>query len=314
MIKFDQLSNYLFKPSDGKSQININIHGHTVPVKFLWNKTCQNLLISFHGAVDRVTRTPPIFSPILPHLGNDTAQLSISDPLMLVEGDYGMTWYAGSDIFPAQIILTELFNKIIELGHFKRVVFVGSSGGGFAALYYSSLISESVAITGNPQTSIHRYYSGHIKRYMDGCWSSLANESELSNKICTDLCHWYSVERPNTVVYLQSPGDSFHTRTQLAPFLSEISQVPKARFIVNSDYWGRLGHSGSVPISAIKPWIRAAFLSPTIEVDDLLQTYHSLKQRIEEKNSIASNSDREAVCSDEVTLANLLRNYHLCQT
>lgn len=313
MIENAYLRNTLFVPSDGKSQIDLSICDHIVPVKFLWNETCTNLLVSFHGAVDRKTRVIPCFSPIMPNLGGDVAQLSVSDPLMLLPGDYGMTWYSGSESFPAQTIFEDLFNKLIEIGGFERIVFCGSSGGGFAALYYSSLVAGSIAIAGVPQASMQRYYPGHIKRYVEACWPSLTDQEELSSQICTDLCRWYSVARPNTVIYLQSPGDHFHTRTQFAPFISEISRVPKARFIVNSDYWGRLGHSGSVPVSAIKPWIRAAFLSATIEVDDLLQTYYNLQQPSEAPFSVASNRDKSTVTPDEVKLANLLRDYHLRQ-
>lgn len=313
MIDIPYLKNRLFVPSDGKSQVDISISDHIVPVKILWNEKCENLLISFHGAVDRKTRIPPVFSPIIANLGADVAQLSVSDPLMLRLGSYGMTWYAGSEDFPAQFIFEDLFNKIIEIGTFKRIIFFGSSGGGFASLYYSSIVPRSVAIAGSPQTSMHRYYSGHIQRYIEGCWPSLANQEELSGKICTDLCHWYSTERPNTVIYLQSPGDHFHTRTQLAPFLSAISQVPSARFIVNSDYWGRLGHSGSVPLAASKPWMRAAFLSPTTEVDDILKTYCSLKQSYEVGLPSKSNTARESIAPTAVNLANTLRDYHLRQ-
>lgn len=307
------LLNTLFVPSDGKSQIDLRICDHIVPIKSLWNEKCENLLVSFHGAVDRKTRNPPVFAPIIPGLGHNAAQFSISDPLMLLPGSYGMTWYSGSEVFPLQSIFEDLFTKIIELGGFKRVVFLGSSGGGFASLYYSSLISRSVAIAGVPQTSMHRYYPGHIKRYMEGCWPSLTNQEEISAKICTDLCKWYSTERPNTVIYLQSPADHFHTRTQLAPFLSAISRVPNARFIVNSDYWGRLGHSGSVPLAASMLWIRAALLSPTTEVDDILTTYYGLKQLVETNPPSKFNATRESVTPRAVSLANLLRDYHLRQ-
>lgn len=313
MIDFQALSSSIFKESNGKSPINLNINNHTLPIKFLWTKECDNLVISFHGAVNKKIRDLPVFSPILPDLGSNVAQLSISDPLMLLPGDLGMTWYAGSDKFPAQSILSDLFHKIIEFGGFKRVVFYGSSGGGFAALYFSSLVIGSVAIVGAPQTNIYRYYSGHVKRYIEECWPSLTNHEDLSDKICTDLCNWYSTERHNTVIYLQSPGDHYHTRTQLAPFYSKITQVPNAKFILISNYWGRMGHSGSVPIFASKPWIKTALISPTIEVDDILLTYNSIKQTTEKENSSPPNREDKADKSDSHSLANLLRDYHLRQ-
>lgn len=233
---------------------------------------------------------------------------------MLKEGNYSMTWYAGSEEFPAQTIFADLFREVIDTGKFERVVFYGGSGGGFASLYYSSLVTGSIAVAAVPQTSMHRYNPVHIKRYMDGCWPSLKSAEELTERICTDLCAWYSVARPNTVIYQQSASDHTHTRNQLAPFLSEISRAPKSRFIVNSDYWGKLGHSGSVPVSASKPWLRAAFLSSTIEVDELLQTYHSLKGSTEKAHVAAANRETHTASYDEHHLADLLRDYHFRQS
>ena len=74
-----------------------------------------------------------------------------------------------------------------------------------------------------------------------------------------------------------------------------------------------MGHSGSVPIFAIKPWIKTALISPTIEVDDILLTYNSIKQTTEKENSSPPNREDKADKSDSHSLANLLRDYHLRQ-
>lgn len=56
--------------------------------------------------------------------------------MMLKAGSHKISWYAGGEDFSAQTILKNLFNRIIQIGEFDRVVFFGSSGGGFASLYY----------------------------------------------------------------------------------------------------------------------------------------------------------------------------------
>ena len=301
----------LFQISHAVSDLNIHIGSRIVPAKFRWNNKCKYLLISFHGAVNRQTRTPPIFPPFLPKMGDAVAQLCLSDPLMLDEGKYSMTWYAGSENFPAQILLSDFFNAVTEFGKFERVVFFGSSAGGFASLFYSSALFGSVAVVGCPQTNMYTYYPGHLKRYLEGCWPSLKNVEGLSKNICMDLCEHYSIKKPNTVIYLQSAGDHFHTRTQLAPFLAAVSRAPGARFIIRSDFWGRLGHGASVPIAALQPWVRAALISSSIEVDDLLQSYHNLDSTVKISNSHDATKGKLMDMSGEILLAELLRNYHL---
>ena len=100
----------------------------------------------------------------------------------------------------------------------------------------------------------------------------------------------------------------------LAPFLHAISKVSKSRFILNSDYWGQPGHSRSVPLLASSHWLRAVFLSQTTEVDDILESYHKLKQLPGPSEVLRSKALRKTespLVEDEVNMANLLRDYHL---
>lgn len=305
----------LFQHSDGKTHKEVILGGVSVPMRFRYSRKSKNLLVSFHGAVDRNTRKPPVFSPILPGLGDSVAQLSVSDPSMMREGAFSMAWYSGYEGFRAQDILADFFHSIAQFGEFERVVFFGSSGGGFASLYFSSLLSGSIAVAGVPQTNMHRYYSGHIKRYREGCWPSVPSDEALAEEICTNLCKWYSEPRQNTVIYLQSAGDHFHTRTQFIPFMTAIASVKDSRFIAHSGFWGKLGHSGAVTPECYLPWVRAAFLSPSIEVDDLLVTHGSLTETSVQPLGPKPDPERQQNGPNvsDIRLSALLRDYHLRQ-
>lgn len=304
----------LFNHPSGIEPLEILMDKTTVPVRFRHHPNSRILLISFHGAVNRETRVPPVFAPFLPGLGTSVAQLSVSDPSMLLPGSFGMSWYSGHEGFNAQEILPKLFQQIAEAGGYERVVFFGSSGGGFASLFYSSLMPGSVAIAQVPQTNMHQYYAGHILRYREGCWPSLGSNEELADKICTDLCAWYSQPRPNTVIYLQSAGDHFHTRTQFAPFLDAISRVKQSRFIAHSSYWGRPGHSGAVTPDAYMPWVRAAILSPSTEVDDLLSTHYDLSSAMDQPVAASASAKEKPAAAHGIRMADMLRDFHLSQS
>lgn len=315
MSKVSDAARRLFSGSNIGDLENIDINGTLIPVKFKYLKGQRNLLICFHGAVDRATREVPAFVPFVSELGDTVAQLIVSDPSMLRDGEFSMAWYSGDENFFAQKILAEFFSELIRVGEFTRVVLFGSSGGGFASLLYSSYLSNSIAVPCVPQTNINKYYSGHVSRYRAACWPSLASNEQLAEVICTDLCELYSQVQDNTVIYLQSAGDIFHTRNHFAPFLRRISSVDGSRFIANSGFWGKLSHSRAVPAECYVPWLKAAFLSPSTEVDDLLVTHHelttsrSLSPVGTERAGKGSGSGAEI----DIRLANLLRDYHLRQ-
>lgn len=295
---------------------NIDIDGRSIPVKFKYRKGQKNLLICFHGAVDRATREVPAFVPFVPGLGDTVAQLIVSDPSMLRDGEFSMAWYSGDEDFPSQKILAEFFNELVRAGGFTRVVLFGSSGGGFASLLYSSYLSNSIAVPCVPQTNINKYYSGHVSRYRAACWPSLTSNEQLAEVICADLCELYSQPQDNTLIYLQSAGDIFHIRNHFAPFLNRISSVKEARFIANSGFWGKLSHSGAIPAECYVPWLKAAFLSPSTEVDDLLVTHHELttSRAFSPVSPERSEKKRGSGAEKDIRLANLLRDYQLRQS
>lgn len=295
----------------GDSQVFIKLSGGEVPVKLRRVPNSKELLIIFHGAINRGKYAIPYF-PIFVSGLRKVTQLSVSDPSMLIDKTHTASWYAGHEGFESQKILSEPFCKIVELGNFDRVVFLGGSAGGFASLFYSSFIKESVAIAAVPQTNVIAYSSVASTRYRLNCWSSLNSNEQLSEKICLNLCDWYSALRPNTVIYVQSSGDFSHTRTQLAPFLESISKVKDSRFILDSGFWGRLGHNGAAPSKAFLPWVRAAFSSPTTQVNDILTTYHNLISH--ESPQIKSTKTNEVANSlEDLNLNKLIHDYQLRQ-
>ncbi|RVV97684.1 hypothetical protein EKE94_09250 [Mesobaculum littorinae] len=257
---------------------DVEVQGGKIPVNFkrAGSKT-RIVIFSFHGAIDRTTRRIPAYAPFLPGIGNLAHQVSVSDPTMLVEGSFSMSWYAGHEGFKTQDILKQVFEDIIEALDVDKVIFLGASSGGFASLYYSWHFPGSVCVAACPQTCLALYYKRHVDRYLAEGWPSMSGIEALSNTICTDVGALYSQRIPNTVIYLQSTGDHKHFVTQLIPFLSNLKVTDKDRsFILNSGYWGKLGHSGSVPREAFMPWIKAILMSQVFDADALMQTHYEL--------------------------------------
>ena len=91
-------TNRIISPNNGISQVHYSTAGHTVPIKWHWPKRSKNLLISFHCTVDRNNRVPPVFPSIIPELGNDVAQLSVSDPMMMRAGPLSVEFDCRADL------------------------------------------------------------------------------------------------------------------------------------------------------------------------------------------------------------------------
>jgi len=68
----------------------------------------------------------------------------------------------------SQQVLAEAITAIIGDADHTRLVFTGGWAGGFAAMYFSSLFSNSVAVAVNPQVDLFRYLRDSIPSGVKG--------------------------------------------------------------------------------------------------------------------------------------------------
>jgi pimeloyl-ACP methyl ester carboxylesterase len=238
----------------------IALDGGELPVSVRLRES-SSLVFTFSGAVDRDNHTLPRFAA----LGLDdhvpASIIGISDPSLARNDDMKLAWYAGHEGFELQKILPELVRQIIESLGATRVAFAGSSGGGFAALYYSWQIPDSVAVVSNPQTNLNRYNRGLLENYRAACWPSLGQDAQLEEKIEIDLGPLYAKRCANTVIYLQVASDFYHIRRHFAPFVATLPAKYADRLIVRMANWGRRGHI-PVPATIWVPWMNAVLAAP----------------------------------------------------
>ena len=110
-------------------------------------------VVNFHGAVDQK-------KTIMPHFTGTTLSkflkcnvISISDPSLRINKDLTSCWYIGSKNFDLSCVLPIVLEKIKEKFQSKKMILFGSSGGGFAALYYSRIIGCE-CIVNSPCTTL----------------------------------------------------------------------------------------------------------------------------------------------------------------
>ncbi len=270
------------------------------------------LLVTFHGAVNRETREVPVFQPALP-LGFPAHQVSLADPCMDISGPHSLGWYAGTDAFALQAELPQALAALQRALGAEKLVLTGSSGGGFASLFYSWHIPGSFALAVAPQTNMHRYYPRHIQQYCQGCWPRLSGPEELSQHITTSVCDLYAEKIPNTVIYVQSAGDRFHLVNHMMPFVSAISGHTAPAFVPHVDYWGVPDHSRAVPASVVADWTRAIALAEDAEPKTLLAAFDAARATQPAAPAVAPKAAKPGTGPDpdQMRIADRLKDYHL---
>lgn len=183
----------------------------------------QPLVIWFHGA------TPPhrrIQLPFFQGLGISeslpSSIMSISDPTLYASRALRIAWFAGSRDFPLQTILLKVIAEMLLRCSPSRTILAGGSSGGFAALYYSRFLSDSLTLVWNPQTNILAYDPGLVARYGRTAFGFRGIDEtrrRLSKYIHCDLTttQRYTLHDP-PVIYMQNRTDH-HTNGHLKPFL-----------------------------------------------------------------------------------------------
>lgn len=135
---------------------------HTLPGgqyldALLVNKESDTMVVAFHGALDRKTHTLPRFEWLRTLNGLPVSTMYVGDPTLWMGEQVRLSWYVGWPEFDAQKAIAEWAVAAARAVGASRVVFTGSSGGGFAALQVSALVPGSVALPFNAQTMIYQY-------------------------------------------------------------------------------------------------------------------------------------------------------------
>lgn len=196
-------------------------------------------LVGLGGALsNRVGTRPPYFS------GRGVAGelklplICISDPSFALSEMLPLGWYAGHSEKPdlAQMIARILDR--ISACYGLRLILFGGSGGGFAALAQSCLLTcESTAIVWNPQTSIEEYVPGVVLQYLKVAFPALSEEVDviLALPVSNQKQHLpkllqragifhslVNVPRSNSarILYLQNKND-WHVNAHAKPYLGQ---------------------------------------------------------------------------------------------
>lgn len=202
----------------------------------------KTTIVTFHTALSPKMLTTPVFSGAGLTEGLDLNLVFISDPTLEHDDSLKLSWFAGNKQQRLQRDLPAVLRHIIDSQGADNVIFFGASGGGFAALYYSSFFPGSLAIPLNPQIVIKDFPEESVVAYTKVAFDAPSIEAArrvLADEVTGDLRHVYRGGHTNTVAYVQNTMDTHHLYRHLTHFLRATPQTPAINLFMAD--WGR-GH------------------------------------------------------------------------
>jgi len=168
---------------EGVGQLRLNGQAtavHTAPLEsgltldfFAQLKRSDELIVTFPGAARPGKNIYPLFARVATFRAlRAPAFLAFADPTIKLDPDRAMllSWFLGGPGFDPADPIRRAVKKAQGKTGAKHVVFVGGSGGGFAALRLSSMVPGSMAYLHEGTTSIARTPPVQSERYFSTVW------------------------------------------------------------------------------------------------------------------------------------------------
>lgn len=305
----DNLLDSNFGPAVGWLQIPngpaLQFYARLIPSK--------RLRVIFHGAVNLERDSYPHFDRVSTSLRQDESFVSFADPTLCAGDDLTLCWYAGTEFWDPAPLLREVISTAIEKTAATDVVFIGGSGGGFAALRFSAEFPGSKAFVFSPQTSAVKYRGSHFPLLLEKAYGGRSIErayEEFPGRFT--VLERYAEPFENSVFYLQNLNDPSHIASHYNPLRRRLGVEeavgvdPSGRFrfeLYDSEQEGHgppTANEFKVYFDRAEDWWSA--VSPvannhaealaTNTVDDQESSFSSIESKLAELLSYAQRSHR----------------------
>lgn len=233
--EFDSLKALISTPlADGISSLRINSRWFDI---FYEDRGAAVTIVAFHAAISKENKTFPVFSGYEITKDLEANYLGISDPLSGNEEALPVAWHLGSERVESSTIIPAIVDHAIASRSGSRLVFFGSSAGGFAALSYSSKFPGSTAFVLNPRIDL---LSPPLSfgRYAKAAYPGMPH-SLVEKQYDLNMSNLYSKRQSNFVFYLQNKNDPIYFDFHFSQFINKINNRNNILFRLGS--WGQ-GH------------------------------------------------------------------------
>lgn len=200
----------------------------------------DTLTVLFHGAVDRAKTSLPLFQRIrFQHELAAGPFIAFADPTLDLSASLRLGWYLGTERVDLPASIAGAVQEVAHALGVSKIVLVGSSGGGFAALQTACFITDSIVVAFDPQTDLHLYYPSPVSEAFGIALGASRDEVARDEALLARtrvLDRIRSNSSSFSLMLVQNSGDAVHLERHADPLrrgLMGISGVDMATRSVN---------------------------------------------------------------------------------
>lgn len=254
-----------FKP---RPDVEVQAFRKSLPRKtsleaLLINRNTDTLVVALHGALGRGKYKLPRFEWLRTVGGMPTSSMYFSDPALRLHPRLELAWFTGWSGCDVPAIIVDWVRRAAEVVGASRVIFQGSSGGGFASLQLSSLMPNSMALAFNGQTDISAYRVSGVRysaqrQYLRVVWPEVFRQLPDGNAdTISPAWKKYVDDRVSAVDRYRSPQgnylfmvqnrDEFHYEQHFEPLTASLVEAGVGFRLHTKLYRNGPGHFGPPP-------------------------------------------------------------------
>lgn len=193
-------------------------------ILFQFNDVNKPLFVFFHGAVDQEKTIIPHFVGLSYKRMLPANLLHVAEPSLVYNTAIRSAWFLGSSDIDLPNILKDIVTDYSERLGNSKIIFFGSSGGGYPALYMSQLMKNSLSIVNSPATSIsnHPRRKTLVSNYLKYAFDALTEGEEnqvIEQLKFADLQHGF--DNNGKVLYMININDRNNITHHAEPFFEQ---------------------------------------------------------------------------------------------
>lgn len=213
------------------------------PLDFFWDFRGSNRTLTFfHASLAQTVARLPVFLGLSVSADVTANRLFVADPAHYSSDDVIIGWFLGTSRWANyQKLLIDLLALVQARYGRDRMSLFGPSAGGYASLFYSSFLPDSIAIPVNPQTDLELRSDVEIRPLCEHAWDLDVSLYDPFRHVpaVKELLGIYSRPTSNHVLYVQNNQDRSHVQLHMSPFENHLHR--DASYVRVSADWGA-GH------------------------------------------------------------------------
>jgi hypothetical protein len=180
------------------------------------------------GYVERTKLKPPVFHRFSWSREIQASTIFYADPTLYLDEKIGLGWGQGEKDHFYLHSINIILKKIAEITNYehKKILFYGSSAGGYQSLYLAGYFRGSRALVNNPQTNIFNYFDGHVNKMLAASYKGMDRETvrkEYGRRLIV-MDFYKSIKYVPKITYYQNIAATHDISNHITPFFNELNQ------------------------------------------------------------------------------------------